>query len=149
MPRLSEADSKEITRQLTGHFVGADKSLMQIDALIEILRNSDPNTYKAYKLARKTIDYGTRSIAVRGKIIDAITKEGVKGVIIGFLNADGTSLVSPIVKKTADKGGFNVKSLAEGIYKLKLTKVGYVDQMITITVTSEELCNIKVEMSKI
>jgi hypothetical protein len=148
-PRLSDAESKEITRQRDDDYVAADKLLDQLDALLEIIRYSDPNTYKAYKLARKTIGYGTRTIAVRGKVIDAVTKIGIRGVIVIILNGDGTSLVPAIVKKSAAKGGFNVKSLAEGIYKFKLTKVGYVEQLINVTVNSDELCNIKVEMIKI
>jgi hypothetical protein len=147
-PRLSEAESKEITRQLDDDYVDADKLLAQLDSLVEIIRITDPNTYKAYKLARKTIGYGTRTIAVRGKVVDAATKVGIKGVSVTFLDAEGASLVPAIVKKTAAKGGFNVKTLAEGIYKLKLTKVGYVDQLITVTVNSDELCNIKAEMNK-
>jgi len=149
MPRLSKTESKEITRQLTDDYVGADKLLAQLDALIEIIRITDPNTYKAYKLARKTIDYGTRTITLRGKVVDAVTKVGIKGVSVTFLDGEGVSLVPAVVKKTAAKGGFNVKSLAEGIYKFKLTKVGYVEQLINVTVNSDELCNIKVELIKI
>jgi hypothetical protein len=149
MPRLSDAESKEITRQLADDYVAADKLLAQLDALLEIIRYSDPNTYKAYKLARKTIGYGTRTIAARGKVVDAVTKVGIKGVSVTFLDGEGVSLVPAVVKKTAAKGGFNVKSLAEGIYKFKLIKVGYVEQLINVTVNSDELCNIKVEMNKI
>jgi hypothetical protein len=148
-PRLSGTESKEITRQLANDYIDADKLLTQVDALVEIIRNSDPNTYKAYKLARKTIGYGTRSMALRGKIIDAVTRVGIKGVIVTFLNGEGANLVPAVVKKTAAKGGFNVKSLTEGIYKLKLTKVGYADQLITTTVNNGELCKIHVEMLKL
>ena len=130
-------------------YVDADKLLAKLDALLKIIRYSDPNTYKAYKLARKTIGYGTRTIAVGGKVIDAGTKVGIKGVSVTFLDGEGVSLVPAVVKKTAAKGGFNVKSLDEGIYKLKLTKVGYVEQLINVTVNSDELCNIKVELNKI
>jgi len=148
-PRLSESESKEITRQLADDYVAADKLIAQLDALLEIIRITDPNTYKAYKLARRTIDYGRRTIAIRGKVVDAVTKIGITGVSVTFLDGEGVGLVPPVVKKTAAKGGFNVKSLTEGIYKFKLIKVGYVDQLINVTVNSDELCNIKVELNKI
>jgi hypothetical protein len=148
-PRLNSTESKLITRQMAEYFIGAEKWLEQLDALIEILRNSEPDIYNSYLQARKTVDYGTRSNAVRGIIVDAITKIGLKGVTINFVIANEKSLQPALVKKTAAKGGFNIKSLAEGIYQIKLSKVGYVDQVITITVNKGELCKVNVEMSRI
>ena len=145
-PRLSDAEAKEITRKLAEDFKSAEKKLTEIKAVMEIIRLPDPATYNAFKLACKVLGYGTQSYAVRGMITDANTKAGLKGVTVAFLNEDGTDLQPAMVKKSAAKGGFNVKSLAEGIYKLKLTKVGYNDQMITITVNSGELCRINIEM---
>ena len=148
-PRINDTESKRITQQMASYFVGAAKMLEQIDALMELLHNSEPDIYNAYIQARKTIDYGTRKIAVRGLIIDAITKIGLRGVSLLFINTDEKSLVPVLLKKTSTKGGFNIKSLAEGIYQIKLSKVGYVDQIITITVNKGELCKINVEMIRI
>ena len=148
-PRINNTESKLNTQQMAGYFTGVEKSLEQIDALIDILRNAQPDIFNAYIQSRKTIDYGTRTIAVRGIIIDAITKIGLKGVVLAFMNADEKNTAVKLVKKTAAKGGFNIKSLAEGIYRIKISKVGYVDQVITVTVNKGELCKIKMEMIRI
>ena len=95
------------------------------------------------------MNYGIRTVAVRGFIIDAITRIGIKGVIITYMNADGSAMQPALVKKSATKGGFIVKSLAEGIYQIKLTKIGYRDLLMTGTVVNGELCNIKAEMIKL
>jgi hypothetical protein len=93
--------------------------------------------------------YGTHSLAVRGTITDADTKETIKGITITFLHPDGTNLQPPVIKKSAAKGGFTVKTMAEGIYKVKLSKVGYNDLVITIVVNEDEQCKMNAEISKI
>ena len=148
-PRLSDAESKEITRQLKDQFGAADQTLAKIDAVIEIIRFSEPVIYKAYKLARKVMGYGTHSLAIRGTITDADTKEPIKGVTITFLHPDGTNLQPPLIKQSAAKGGFTVKTVSEGVYKLKLSKIGYNDLAITTTINSGEQCKISAEISKI
>jgi len=147
--RISITDKNLITKQLVSHIDKADEALLQTDALVKILVSTQPDLCATYILRRKIINYGTRSMAVRGLIIDSITKIGLKGVIIYFLNADGTSLQTAIVKKSAAKGGFNIKTIPEGIYQIKLTKVGYHDLILTITIVNGELCKINAEMIKI
>jgi hypothetical protein len=110
---------------------------------------AEPDVYKAFVRATKVTELGTRSIAVSGQVSDSITKEGIGKVTIKFLNADGSELQPALIKKSAANGGFNVKSLAEGIYLAKQTKVGYTDLTITITVVSGELCKINVVMYKL
>jgi len=52
-------------------------------------------------------------------------------------------------KETAAKGGFNIKSLPEGIYDVTITKVGFKPKTITITVRWDELCNVEEELEKL
>ena len=148
-PRLSKTDSKEDTRHLKDQLKAADQTLAKIDAVIEIIRYTEPDIYKGYKLARKVMKYGTHTLAIKGKVTDADTKEPINGVTITFLHHDGTNLQPPVIKKSAAKGGFTVKTMAEGIYKVKLSKVGYNDQVITIVVNEDEQCKMNAEISKI
>ena len=78
-------------------------------AVTVIIRLPEPAIHNAFNLASKVIDYGAHSHSVRGIITDAITKIGIKGVRITFLNEDGTGLQPAMVMKSAAKGGFNVK----------------------------------------
>ncbi len=59
------------------------------------------------------------------------------------------SSAEPIVKKTADKGGFMVKSLAEGDYTVTISKSGYKEQTVTISITDGEMCELNIELTKI
>lgn len=147
--RINATDKKLNTAKLADHFEKVDQSLVQIDALVKILNSTEPTLCITYDLRRKVLNYGIRTIAIRGFIIDAITRIGIKGVIITFVNADGTGMQPAIVKKSAPKGGFIVKSLAEGIYQIKLTKIGYRDLIVTNTVVNGELCKINAEMIKL
>jgi len=147
--RINITEKKLNTAKLANHIEKVDQSLVQIDALVKILTSTEPTLCITYDLTRKVLNYGIRTIAIRGLIIDAITKIGIKGVTITFVNTDGTAIQPAIVRKSAIKGGFIVKSLAEGIYQIKLTKIGYQDLILTNTVVNGELCKIKAEMIKI
>jgi len=147
--QLTEIELTVGTQKLVDSFKNADTKLKEIKALAEILRIPEPDVYKGFNLACRVIDHSTHSLALRGQVIDSITKEGISRAKIKFLNADGSEFQPPLLKITAEKGGFNVKSFAEGIYKLKISKVGYGDQTIMITVIDGELCKIIVEMIKI
>lgn len=146
---LNDIELAQSTQKLAAGFKNAELKLEEIKAIAEILRMTGPDVYKAFVRATKVTELGTHSIAVRGQVTDLITKEGISKVTIKFLNADGSELQPALLKKSAAKGGFNVKSLAEGIYLVKLTKVGYTDLTITITVVSGEQCKINAVMNKI
>jgi hypothetical protein len=53
-----------------------------------------------------------------------------------------------LVKKTADKGYFTVKNLAEGIYLVTIEKVGYVTQTVEISVDSNKMAKLVVKLEK-
>ncbi|MEI7675592.1 MAG: carboxypeptidase regulatory-like domain-containing protein, partial [Bacteroidales bacterium] len=44
-----------------------------------------------------------------------------------------------LTKSTASKGGFQVKSLAEGNYRVTVTKIGYKEKTIQVAVTASEM----------
>jgi hypothetical protein len=146
---LSYDDSTASTKNLVDNFKSAERKRKEINALIEIIRLPEPDVYNGYLRASKILNYGVNSFAVKGKIVDSITKTGSKGFIVTFLKSDGVTLETVMVKKSARMGGFNIKTLTEGIYTVKVTKIGYADQVIQITVNKGERCELKVEMVKI
>jgi len=147
--RINSTQKKLTTALIAEHIKNTEQALEQIDALVKILTSTEPIICTTYEMRRKIVNYGNRSIAIRGLIIDAITRMGIKGVTITFLDADGLPLEPAFVKKSAEKGGFNIKSFAEGIYQIRFTKIGYKDLIITINIINGELCKINVEMVKI
>jgi hypothetical protein len=52
------------------------------------------------------------------------------------------------VKKTAEKGGFNIKSLPAGIYTVTIKKNGFADQITTIAVSDGEMSELNVQLAK-
>jgi len=79
----------------------------------------------------------------------------VKGVTVSFsLNGGAKKVVNDngepvVVKKTAEKGGFNIKSLAAGVYQVTLKKMGYTDQVITVSVNDGEMSLVEAKIEKI
>jgi len=155
-PRNGAIGTKLSTEQIAKAFTATDKALDNIDALVEIVRISQPEFYSGYKSARKIIDTAAGSLQIKGFVTDASTGEGLKGATVslelnnnsnGLLKAKASSSES-VKKKTADKGGFNIKSLPEGTYSATVSKNGYADVVTTIAVTNGELAMLNVELVK-
>jgi len=155
-PRNGAIGTKLSTEQIAKAFTATDKALDNIDALVEIVRISQPEFYSGYKSARKIIDTAVGSLQVKGFVTDASTGEGLKGATVSFeLNNNSNGLLKAkasssesVKKKTADKGGFNIKTLTEGTYSATVSKNGYADVVTTIAVTNGELAMLNVELVK-
>jgi uncharacterized membrane protein len=63
-----------------------------------------------------------------------------------MMKAATTTTEPELVKKTAEKGGFNVKNLASGTYQVTLKKVGYTEQVVTISVNDGEMTELNVSL---
>ncbi|MBK8807447.1 MAG: carboxypeptidase regulatory-like domain-containing protein [Bacteroidales bacterium] len=154
MPRIGKLDTKQSTAQLADAFKEAEDALDNIDALVEIVKLTQPTFYNSYKSARKLVSTSRGSLAVKGLVTDAATGEPIKGVSIRF-ELEGSEQLSKtgkvaevIEKKTADKGGYVVKTLATGTYLVSFKKTGYKDLAITVNVIAGELCVVNVSMTR-
>lgn len=153
-PRVEKISQEQATKQLAELFVAGDEALANMDAVVEIVRLSQPNFYTGYKLARKIIETGNTKLAVKGFITEALTGAPIPGVTISFW-PDGDAMKTyaagdaSLVKKTAEKGGFQVNSLPTGTYRVALQKVGYTEQTLTIFVNKGELTTVDVQLEKI
>jgi len=157
-PRLGIDEKKQATQQLTVLFKTFDTVLTNIDLAIDIVKLTQVNFYNGYKTARKIIVTGSSSLSVKGLVTDAETGEPVKGVTVSFALDDGTQMMakagkasSPttvLTKKTAEKGGLQVKSLPSGTYIVTIKKVGFADQVVTISVNDGEMTVLNVSISK-
>ena len=90
-------------------------------------------------------------MAVRGMVVDALSGTPVKGVMLSFasnVNYDGNPAAIALVKKTAEKGRFIIKSIASGMYTVTVQKVGYMDQSTTVAVADGELTVLNFQLSK-
>ena len=156
-PSASRTESSQITKQLDSLFKTADGALANMDAAVEIVRISQPAFYDGYKNARKVVETGVGSLALKGLVTDALSGEPIKGATLSFALDGGISLAKAksatattesIVKKTADKGRFNIKSLPSGMYTVTIKKVGFADQVATVAIADGELTELNVQLSK-
>ena len=154
-PRLGIDEKKQATQQLTVLYKTLDTVLDNIDLAIDIVKLSQVNFYNGYKTARKIIVTGSSTLSVKGLVTDAITGEPIKGAMVEFSQVVGTMMMAKasattavLTKKTAEKGGIQVKSLPAGTYQVTIKKVGYADQIVTISVNDGEMTDLNVSISK-
>ncbi|MHB9019792.1 MAG: carboxypeptidase-like regulatory domain-containing protein [Minisyncoccota bacterium] len=151
-PGAGRSEGTQITKQLVALFKTADTALANMDAAVEIVRLTQVNFYNGYKSARKVIETGAGSLSVKGMVTDAKTGAPLKGVTVSFALDGGMAKAKAannkpdVVKKTADKGGFNIKSLPAGTYQVTLKKVGYADQVVTISVNDGEMTELNISL---
>jgi uncharacterized surface anchored protein len=83
---------------------------------------------------------------IRGKLIDTAAKQPIPDATISVQNVKDSSLVTFTLSNK--QGGFEVKGLAEGDYRLIITSTGYADtkQLVSITATQKtvDLANLPI-----
>ena len=153
-PRLGITAKKQSTAQLASLFKTADTALENIDTAVEIVRLTQVNFYNGYKTARKIVLTGGNSVSVKGIVTDASTGEPIKLATLKF-SANGTSAKlkalngnGDLSKKTAEKGGFMIKTLGEGTYQVTITKPGYHEQTVTVNVSNGEMNVLDIKLDK-
>lgn len=152
-PRLGITEKKRATEQLVVLLKAVDDNLAKIDVLVEIVKVIQANFYNEYRNVRKIIETGG-ALSVKGKITDAASGAGLKGATVVFAADAGstnakTSGSSSKMKKSADKGGFNIKSLGEGSYTVTILKPGYKDAVVSVYVTAGVLSAVDVALERL
>lgn len=140
-PRTELMKQTQVTSQLAALFDKAESLLKILDTLIEVVHIDQPELYEVYQKTRKMIASGKSFISLRGLVTDAATEKPIVGAVVTIVPIDGTPALEggQITKTSADKGGFNVKSLPDGIYRLQASKPGYKDCFVEIAVSGSEL----------
>lgn len=154
-PRLGIYERKQATQQLAALMLQMDMYLKNIDLAVEIVRLTQVNFYNGYVSSRKLIISGASKLAAKGTVVDADTGESIQGAIVSFMrivtDANGArEVIMPpvVVKKTAAKGGFMVKSLPPDMYQLVVSKVGYPDYIDEVPISSDKTSKLKIKMQK-
>ena len=144
--RLGTSDKKQSTQSITSSFARADAALDMMDALVEIERLTEPDFYNGYKTVRKLVDTSTRSLVLRGRVVNA-AGEPIKGVTVSLFRIDNGSTLPVLVKHTAEKGGINVKSMEVGMYRVTFTKPGLTTQEMNVAISETDLLELEVTMN--
>jgi hypothetical protein len=153
-PRTEMIGKAQNTQQLIQLFKTGDEALANMDAVIEIVRLSQPDFYAGYKLARKVIETGNSKMSVKGTVIDQTTAQPIAGATVSFWpDGDMAKTVAAgdamLIKKSAAKGGFYVNTLTSGTYRVLVQKTGYTEQMLTVFVNDGEMTTMDVKLVKV
>jgi len=146
-PQLDAKNREQtnLTALIAENYKTADGIVASLDKLVEIVRDTEPAFYKEYKKTRK-VEVPRDVVQLVAKILDAVTGAGIPNATVTFTQTDATA--DPIVKQTADKGGFQIKSLPNGIYSVTVVKLGYLTQTLSIILTGDEQYSLEVKMVK-
>ena len=146
-PELTKAksDYKNVKATLDGDYKAADLLMGKLDNEVEIVRSTEPQFYSQYQTIRK-VDLHTEPNQLVGHVLDAETGAGVPNATVTLTLNDSTK--DPIVKQSAEKGGFQVKTITPGYYTVTMTKIGYETQTFTITVMGDNPYNLEITAVK-
>jgi hypothetical protein len=154
-PRLGTTAKSQLTKQLVVLFKHAEVAESRMNASVELIRTSNPDFYNGYQTAGKVIKRGTVTLAVKGWVTETPGKNPIKGVTVTFTAVNGTSKLlnhasgnGALVKKTAAKGGFNIKSLEGGTYQVLFQKPGYTEITQEVNVVSGEMIVVNAAMER-
>jgi hypothetical protein len=143
--KKEKLDSHNVTVNLVEAYATADSIVANFDMEVEIIRRSHPQFYSDYKAITK-VNKPTDVVQLIGQIIDSETGAGLPNATITLII--NNTAKDPIVKQSADKGGFWIKTIAPGIYTATVTKIGYQTQTIAITVMGDEPYGLEVKLVK-
>jgi hypothetical protein len=150
-PRTGITEKVKATKKLTDLFAAADLAVENMDYAVGIIQLTQPDFFTGYKSSRKILATSTNYLALKATAKDTATGEPVRGVVFVFDPADGKTSAGgngQIIKKTAEKGNFNIRNMATGDYNVLIRKPGYKDKQISVSVAPGERCDINVEIEK-
>lgn len=134
-----------LTATIAENYKTADGIVTSLDKQVEIVHDTEPAFYKEYKTTRK-VEVTKDVVQFVAKITDAETGAGVPNATVTLTLNDSSN--DPIVKQTAEKGGFQIKTLPKGIYTATVVKIGYLTQTLTLTLPGDEPYSLDVKMVK-
>lgn len=138
-------DQKNVTIALSENYKTADEIVANLDKLVEIVRYTEAKFYADYKALRK-VEVPTDVVQLIAKITDAETGAGIPNATVTLTLTD--SSLATIIKQTAEKGGFQIKTIANGIYTISVVKLGYLSQTLSIIITGDEPYSLNVKLVK-
>jgi hypothetical protein len=154
-PRLGTTAKSQLTKQLIVLFKQAEVAETRMNSSVELIRTSNPDFYNGYQTAGKVIKRGSVTLAVKGMVTETPGNNPIKGVTVTFTAVNGTAKLSQtsgngagLVKKTAAKGGFNIKSLEGGTYQVLFQKPGYIEITQEVNVMNGEMVVVNAAMER-
>ncbi|HSN69102.1 MAG TPA: carboxypeptidase regulatory-like domain-containing protein, partial [Thermoanaerobaculia bacterium] len=94
-----------------------------------------------------SFDIAMSAAALRGRVIDRETQEGISGVAVQ-LDSDQTSGMRFPPIQTDGSGGFRLEGVAAGNYRLRASRAGYGPETLDVSVTGDSEQDVELRMSR-
>lgn len=147
MPRMGVAEKRQATQKLITLYEQADETLNILDMVVETVKDEQTDFYNAYRSARKIVDLNSGRVSLKAAAVDLSSHEPLKGVFFRFRPKSNKG-ANEIEKRTADKGGFQVKNMVPGTYQVVISKPGYKIKESDLVISEGERSELVVEMEK-
>ena len=151
-PRLNIDALKVLTQELTEHQERTAEILKVIDALVDTVKDSQPEFWQIYHNVRKLEHRGQRHLSLKLQVNDCGSGLGLHGVNLELEeladNGKAEDNLITMVQKIGKMGGANIKHLQSGTYLITVVKEGFLTQTIKAFVTKGELTRVMIEMVK-
>ncbi|HEX2936271.1 MAG TPA: carboxypeptidase-like regulatory domain-containing protein [Bacteroidales bacterium] len=147
-PRLGSTETSKATKRLILQFQDGDAALKDIDTVVEIISATQVDFYNGYKSVRKQTRNTSRTLAIKGLVTDAATGEGLKNAKVTFSLNGSVNGKNVFTKKTAEKGGFLVRTAPEGAYDVTAELLGYKKGNAEVIVIPGQMSTVYIALEK-
>lgn len=131
---------KTTTQQTQQLFTQTNNILKQIDNLVNTVELLHPNFHTEYFINRKTINYGNRTLSLRGYILD----EDKNPITEAKIEIQSIRRYA----RSTQKGYFEFKNLPPGILNLTITRTLYNKTTKAVGIVKGERKDIKITLTK-
>jgi hypothetical protein len=131
---------KTTTQQTQQLFTQTNNILKQIDNLVNTVELLHPNFHTEYFINRKTINYGNRTLSLRGYILD----ENKNPITEAKIEIQSIRRYA----RSTQKGYFEFKNLPPGILNLTITRTLYNKTTKAVGIVKGERKDIKITLTK-
>jgi hypothetical protein len=151
-PRTGIAEKSKATKKLKVLFDAAEADVENMDFAVGIIKLTQPDFYNGYKASRKLVDSGSGVLALTATARELVSGEPVSGAVFTFrpdsAKSSGSNGNGEITRKTAGKGSFHIKNMKPGTYRVSVSKPGYKEKEVSVSIANGERSLLKVEMEK-
>ncbi|MFA5818806.1 MAG: carboxypeptidase-like regulatory domain-containing protein [Bacteroidales bacterium] len=151
-PRLGITEKSQATMKLRELMGKAYSVLQDIDLEAGIIMYEKTDFYIGYKSARKLVYTRAGMLSLRATVKEMLGGTPVKGAVFRFtperITGEKNDRHTVIVKKSARKGGIQLKNMPEGNYKVVINKPGYREKITNVIIADGERSELNVEMEK-
>lgn len=139
-PRQGVNSKKQATDLLKVAFKNANTYIKELIILAKIIKADEPDFYMNFVNSTKVTSFAYRILSAKGTVTEP------DGTRIGLVLMRCEAL--NFKRKVSKNGGFNIRSMPDGVYKFEFSRSGYVTKTVEMVFYSGTRFEINVVMEK-